>query len=269
MTDFPTKLDRRNIGLALGGGAVLGGAHIGVLQALKEKQIRIDYIAGTSIGALVSALYAFGVSCDEMRKMALDLDWLDVSGLSFSKFGILNNEKIGAMVRKLIGDATFSQANIPLAINATDIGTGSKVILRSGSVAKAVMASTAVPGVFIPVEIDGRKLVDGGVLENVPLTALQNMGAEYMIGVDLNASQKFEEPHNVIDVLINTVKTGLISATRLQTIKADLLMEPDLSAYNLYNPAKIAEIIDKGYEEAKTFLENSNKAIFARNQKEE
>ncbi|HDP97696.1 MAG TPA: patatin, partial [bacterium] len=168
---FRKKLKRKNkIGLALGGGAVLGAAHIGVLKAMEELDIPVHFVAGTSIGALVAALYAFGKDYKQIEKIAAELDWLDVSGLSLSQYGLLSNKKLGKIINKAIGDVDFEDARIPLAMIATDISHGKEVVLKQGNVATAVMASTCIPGIFIPVEIEGKLLVDGGVVENVPIS---------------------------------------------------------------------------------------------------
>jgi NTE family protein len=176
---------KKKIGLALGGGAVLGAAHIGVLKAIEEFNIPISYIAGTSIGAIISAFYAFGKNWEEMAILLKGLNWLDISRISLSQFGLLSNKKLGKLITDNLGDVSFDEACIPLAMIATDITSGEKVVLKSGNVAAAVMASSCIPGIFIPVEIDNRLLVDGELVENVPISPLKDMGANFIISVDL------------------------------------------------------------------------------------
>src|SRR6056297_3269101 len=140
------KLFRKNkIGLALGGGAVLGAAHVGVLKHLHEKQIKIDAIAGTSIGAFVASLYAFGKSPGEIEDIARELNWMDVSKLSLSQHGLLSNKKLGKTLHEVLGDVNIEDADIKLAMIATNISTGEKVVLEKGNLAKAVTASTCIP----------------------------------------------------------------------------------------------------------------------------
>jgi len=249
--------NNKNIGLALGGGAVLGAAHIGVLRALNEFNISISYIAGTSIGAFVAAFYAFGKSCEEIREMTKDLNWLDVSEISLSRYGLLSNKKLGEVITEGIGDVDFDQAAVPLAMIATDIATGEKVILREGRVSTAAMASTCLPGIFRPVEIDERLLVDGGIVENVPITPLQEMGADVIIAVDLLAKRTYKKPENIIEVLVNTFNYTLIAATKVQTEAADILIQPDVSSFNMINTNQVNDLIEAGYAEAKTMLENN------------
>lgn len=238
------------IGLALGGGAVLGAAHIGVLRALDEMGTRVKYVTGTSIGAFVGALYAGGLSWKEIETIALDLKWLDISRVRPSRFGLLSNEKLGSVIEKQLGELRFEDTEIPLAMVATDITTGEKVVLNKGGMATAVMASTCIPGLFAPVEINGRLLVDGGVVENVPLSPLPDMGAKFVIGVDLNARSERRRPQNIVEVLLNTFDFLLMNATRLQTRKADLLIEPDLSAFSMVDTDQVAELIEVGYNES-------------------
>lgn len=237
------------VGLALGGGAVLGAAHIGVLRALEELDIDVSFVAGTSIGALLSAFVAFGKGWEEIQEIVKDLNWLDVSGLSLSQFGLLSNRKLGGLITEHLGDVTFEEASIPLAMVATDIVSGEKVVLKEGSVAKAVMASTCIPGIFVPVEIGDRLLVDGGIVENVPVTPLQDMGAGMIIGVDLNAGYPRRKPKNIIEVLLRSFELTLKTATKMQTEKADILIEPDLSSFNMVDIAQKEELMKRGYLE--------------------
>ncbi len=243
------KLDKA-IGLALGGGAILGAAHIGVLKALQEKGIEIGSITGTSIGAFIAALYAFGIPPSEIEPIALELDWLSISGFSLSEFGFLSNEKLGETFVQAAGDVEFKDADIPLAVVATDIGAGKKVILTEGSVATAIMASSCVPGIFVPVEINGRLLVDGGLTENVPISPLREIGAELIVGVDLNANREYQKPDDIIDVLVNALDIAIDNATRIQTDEADVMISPQLADYTRTDIDKARQVIQEGYDAA-------------------
>ena len=249
------KIETKNIGLALGGGAVLGAAHIGVIRAIEENELPIKYVSGTSIGALVAALYAFGKNWEEIREISKDLNWLDLSGLSISKYGLLSNKKIGNIIFDHLGDVELEESKIPLSIIATDIAAGKRVVLNDGSVADAVMASTCIPGIFEPIEKDDQLLVDGGIMENVPLVSLTEMGANYKIGVDLNSKQSLVKPGNIVELMINTVHITLRNVTRFQTPKADLLISPDLSDFNYYQISQVPALIQKGYSESKKAID--------------
>ncbi|WP_109829672.1 patatin-like phospholipase family protein [Reichenbachiella versicolor] len=125
----------KKVGLALGGGAVLGAAHIGVIKALEEADIEVVKITGTSIGAFVASLYAFGKSCEEMEKIGLDLDWADIAKVKLSKNALFSNEKLGKLVSQYIGDRKIEESNIPLSLVATDVTNGEKVMLNKGTAA--------------------------------------------------------------------------------------------------------------------------------------
>lgn len=249
-----SPLYKKKRGLALGGGAVLGAAHIGVLKAIDEHRIHINRIAGTSIGAFVAAFVAFGKSWEEIREIASELKWMDITGLSLSRYALLSNEKLGELIVEHIGDRNIEDADIPLAMVAADIATGEKVVLDKGPVARAAMASTCIPGIFYPVEIDGRKLVDGGIVENVPVITLKSMGARKVIAVDLNARHAYGEPENILDVILNSFHYMMQAAATLQKEDADLLIEPDLSDFNRSNMDQVSDLMEKGYEDAKKAL---------------
>lgn len=246
--------DIKNIGLALGGGAVLGAAHIGVIRAIEESNIPVKYVSGTSIGAFVAALYSFGIHWEEMQEMALEMDWLDISGFTLSQYGLLSNKKIGRLLSNKLGDVQFKDAKIPLVIIATDIANGEKVSLSEGSVAEAVMASTCLPGIFEPVKKGDQLLIDGGIMENVPVLALEEKGADFVIGVDLYARHKFTRPGNMLEVLVNTINLSVKNTSKLQTKKADLLIMPELSAFNKYDTSQAPDLIKKGYLESKEII---------------
>ncbi|MFN2396703.1 MAG: patatin-like phospholipase family protein [Bacteroidales bacterium] len=244
----------KKIGLALGGGAVLGAAHIGVIRALEEMDVEISYVTGTSIGAFVGALYAFGYKSKDIEEIALKLNWMDISGLALFESGLLSNAKLGELLGENLGEKKIEDADIPLAVIATDIVNGDKVVLDNGPVAQAVMASTCIPGVFGPIEFDGKLLVDGGIIENIPIDTVKNMGADYTIGVDLNAKKAYLKPESIIDVIINSFHFILKAAAKYQTEDADLLITPDLSKFNMVSTDQIKDLIEQGYKDAKEQL---------------
>jgi NTE family protein len=236
--------------LALGGGAVLGAAHVGVLRALTELDITVSMISGTSIGAFIASLHAFGKSWQEIRDIVFDLDWLDMTSLALSQYGLLSNRKIAGIVCALLGDKNIEDAPIPLSIVATDIGTGKKVILAKGDVALAVMASSCIPGLFRPVTWEGSLLVDGMLMENVPVSPLVESGAESIVCVDLLARHAFKKPANIIDLLLNAFYSTITNMTALQIDVADLSILPDLSEFTLIDTAQIPDIMEAGYRAA-------------------
>jgi NTE family protein len=245
----------KEVGLALGGGAILGAAHVGALHAIDEFDIRVSHVSGTSIGAVAAAFLAFGKSWKEIHDIFCDLNWMDVSAISLSKYALLSNEKLGDLIIDHIGDKNLEDANIPISMVATDIVNGEKVILNRGPVAAAVMASTCIPGIFKPVEVDGQMLVDGGVVENVPIQTLRDMGPDYIIGVDLNARHKYGKPENILDVIMNSFHFLMQQSDKLQTQNADLLIKPDLSGFNRADVGQFDDLVEKGYTYARKTLE--------------
>ncbi len=243
------------IGLALGGGAVLGAAHVGVLKAFIESEIEIQALAGSSIGALIATLYAFGTDPDEIAALAKEMNWLDVSSFTFSKLGLLSNDKIGKLIRDKVGNKNIEDSPIPLAMIATNISSGGHVILNKGPLHQAVMASTCVPGLFKPVEIDGRLLVDGGLVENVPVSPLEKMGCRTIVGVDLNANREYQEPDDLVDVLLNAMDIAIDHSAQVQTREAELIIAPNMNAFSRTDAGAIDELIEEGYTAARTAID--------------
>jgi len=252
--------ETRKLGLALGGGATLGAAHIGVLKALEEMSIDVHCISGTSIGAYIAALYAFGVTPSAIEDEISGLNWLDISSFSLVKlkFGLLSNDKLGDSVKKLLGDVRVEDAPTPLAIVATDIVEGKKAVLTEGSISQAVMASTCVPGIFAPVEIGDQMLVDGGLVENVPISPLQDLGATLTVGVDLSAERAYRKPDDLIDVLINAIDIAIDNATRLQTSKAEIVIKPELGVYSRTHSDQVGELVEAGFKACRAAIDTSD-----------
>ena len=189
----------KKVGLALGGGGARGYAHIGVLKILLRAGIPIDCIAGTSMGAIVAAAYAAGMPIEELENLVLQLRRKRViarlADVSISLRGLVEGKRLRAALTDQMGlEKTFDQLRLPVAIVATELAYRRQVILKSGSVIDAAMASSAFPGVLPPVEIDGRLLCDGGMINNVPTDAARGLGAEVLIAVDVMPAIGLETP---------------------------------------------------------------------------
>ncbi|HTG02215.1 MAG TPA: patatin-like phospholipase family protein [Nitrospirota bacterium] len=237
----------RRLGLALSGGATRGLAHIGVLQAFEDSNVKPEYLSGTSIGAFAAALYAFGVPLREIRLIAQGMAPLKVSKLSLSKLALFSNEELGRLIQARIGKARIEESLIPLAIMTVDIGTGKKVVLRSGEVAPAVMASNALPGLYRPITIDGMLLVDGGIAEDVPVSPLRPMGADLIAAVNLSAERRYSRPNDIIDIILNAIDIAIDENTKQQVRQADVLIEPQLSHFARLDVSRIDDLIAEGY----------------------
>ena len=175
----------RSLGVALGGGGMKGWAHLGVISVLERYGLHPDVVSATSAGALIGAFWAAGYSVDEMRQLMREQRTNRMFTVRFDGVGLFSQDGLRAYLEAHLGDRTFADLPIPLRVIATDLETGREVILRSGRVVDALLASSAMPGVFAPVEIDGQLLVDGGLMNNVPVSALVHAGARHTLAVQL------------------------------------------------------------------------------------
>ena len=183
----------KNIGLALGSGSARGWSHIGVLRALVEAGIEIRYVVGTSIGSLVGAAYALN-KMDVLEDIARQLDWKQIVSfldVTFPRSGLIDGEKITDFFRSHVREINIEELPLRYCAVATDLATGREVVLNEGDLIEAIRASISVPGIFTPVKKNGGFLVDGGLVNPVPVSAVRKMGADYVIAVDLN--------HDIID----------------------------------------------------------------------
>lgn len=264
-SDDPQAGDRngRALGLALGGGAVLGFAHIGLLEALDEADIRIDRIAGTSAGAIAAALYAFGVKPERAMELLSPLTWRKISGFSRNSMGLLSNEPVAELLGDELGDVRIENASIPLAIVAADIHTGERVVLTDGPLDKAVRASAAIPGIYTPVEIDDRVLVDGGIVENVPVQAVRDLGADVVVAATLGDALDFDKVRTLLGVLTNAFLITVNTATRLalELERADVVIEPDLEPHNHWDMKQRNALLEKGHQAGDEAVPELRKAL--------
>lgn len=178
-------LGRKRVGLALGGGGARGMAHVGVIRVLEREGIPIDCVAGTSAGSMVGAAYAAGLRADDLLEVALQLSWKNILRLVWPRQGFVSFARLESHMVDLVGDLTFADLDIPYAAVTADLATGEQVVLTEGRVAPAVRASCSVPGIVTPVEIDGRLLVDGGIVNNLPISVARSLGADVVIAVGL------------------------------------------------------------------------------------
>ena len=202
---------RKRVGLALGGGAARGFAHVGVIGVLDREGIPIDLIAGTSAGSLVGAAYAAGLRSQELLELALNLRWRDIGRPVWRRRGFVSFEKLERWLIDTLGDLTFADLRIPYAAVAAELATAEQVVLQRGRLARAVRASCSVPGIVVPVEIDGRLLSDGGVINNLPISVVRELGADIVISVGLG-SPPGRVPRNALQMGVAAVDCLLIHA---------------------------------------------------------
>ena len=240
----------RTLGLALSGGAVLGCAHIGVLQAFDEAGIEVTHLAGTSMGALVASLYAGGMSGKEIAGITEVLRWPHVTRPSPSRLGLLSQDKLRKTLKAHVGDIRIEDARIPLAMVTTDISSGEKVVLSKGDLALAACASACFPGIFIPVEWEGRLLVDGGLVENLPLSPLRSWEVDRIIGVDAYLGMTFQRPTRMLNLIKNAVDIVLAQASQKGVGNVDVLIAPDLKAFSSTDLKDAPGLVEAGYRAA-------------------
>ena len=257
------KIFNTKVGLALGGGGAKGVAHIGVLKALEDAKVRPDFIAGTSVGAMVAAMYAFNVSIDTITNIARDLTLSQITTFKLNKTGFFTADPLKEILAEYLGEANIEDASIPLAIVATDLKKGEEVIFTHGPLADAVCASASIPGVYIPMKMGERTLVDGGIVQSVPVGAVKDMGAGVIIASQLGGVGVYEEPKNVLDVMRNAFDIALSRRTREEVKEADLVIAMDLRDFSIAdNTERYDELFTIGYDTATKEL---NKMAWYRN----
>lgn len=238
---------RPRIGLALGGGFARGLAHIGVLKVLEEEQIPVDFLAGTSVGSVIGAGYASGISAKELEEIASLVRFRDFSRWTFSRFGLFSNDKMAIFLNKILRSKTFEELRIPLAVAATDIITGEPAVFTSGDLVEPVRASCAYPGMFLPVNINGQVLVDGLLGHAVPAMPLREMGAERVISVHLAAHWvKPYGPRHVFDVIGQCFSIAQDRMCGPWRAASDLVLEPAIGEFGYDDFARALELVRAG-----------------------
>ncbi len=246
---FKKKLKRDRIGLVLGGGGARGFVQIGALKAFYEKSIDFDMCVGTSVGSIVGALYCAGLEPDELERVADKIDVADFHGKILFKSD--DPRKIGAVVRNLIGDAKIEDLPKKFAAVATDLKTGKRVVLDSGSVADAVSASSAYPIVYSPINIGGQNLVDGGLVDNIPSDVCRMLGAKKTVVVDVNSARcSGTDSLALFDVLKAVFSIMSANSSTSGLMDADLVIAPDTAAFSATSKLGYREMIEIGYSAA-------------------
>jgi NTE family protein len=223
---------RLTLGVALGGGFARGIAHIGVLKVLEEENIPVDYVAGTSVGAIIGATYCCGMTAAELAEMAGTLRLADFARLTLSRYGFYNSDRMLRLFSRVLKCHTFEELKIPLAITTTEYRTGEAVVFTEGMLADPIRASCAYPGMFAPVEIDGRSYIDGMLAYGVPTTPLRKMGAERVIGIYLSAHWNNARPPRHAFEVIGQCFSIAQSKLRESWMKdANLVIEPNVAGF--------------------------------------
>src|SRR5215211_6212313 len=239
------------LGLALSGGAARGMAHVGVLRALLENNIRIDCVAGTSAGSMVGGAFASGMSVDEIAEFGRSLRWRDIGRVTMSRLGVQSNERLEQYLRARMPVAKFEELRMPFAAVATELKTGAAVVMRDrGDVPFAIRASCAIPGWYVPVmDEKGRQLVDGGLVAVVPVSVTRSLGADIVIAVDVNREgAKFLGPtSSVLGVLLQSMLVVQKTASSYQLQMSDLVISPKVGHIRWDEMGRAEELMELGY----------------------
>ena len=241
------------IGLALSGGGARGNAHVGVLRALAENNIRIDCIAGTSSGSIVGGAFAAGLSLDEIEALGRKLRWRHIGRVTMSRQGVQSNARMETYLRARLPVSRFEDLSIPFAAVATDLNTGSAVVMRDrGDVPFAIRASCTIPGWYVPVKDEhGRQLVDGGLVAVIPSVAARALGADIVIAVDVNADGATffgASTGSILGVMLQSLLVVQKSASQLQVDAADLVIRPKTARIRWDQVRRSDELFAAGYQ---------------------
>lgn len=235
------------IGLALGGGFARGIAHVGVLKVLEEEGIPVRMIAGTSVGALIGAAYCSGVTIAELEEVAYKVRFTTFARWTLSRYGFATNDRMVSFLTRTLKVQTFEELRIPLGVTATDFNTGEGMVFTSGSIIDPVRASCAYPGMFLPVEIRGRWLVDGMLSNPVPTRPLRAMGAERVLAVQLKGQwSKTTAPRHLFDVIGQSFAIAQDMMSSVWRSAADLVIEPDVAGFDYDDFKRAGELIRVG-----------------------
>lgn len=261
--EAPKALKPPRIGLALGGGAARGFAHIGVIQVLEEAGIRPDLVVGTSAGSLVAAMYASGKSGAELARIALAMDESAITDWSFPGRGLIRGEALARYVREQTGGRAIELLPMSLGVVATDLDNGQAVLFQRGDPGIAVRASSAVPAVFQPVKIGTREYVDGGLVSPVPVRFARQMGAELVVAVDISNSPEGAPTGDMMRLLLQTFAIMGRSINTFELKDADVVMRPRLTGFSGADFTQRKQTIEAGREAALALLPQLRQRIAA------
>jgi NTE family protein len=235
------------IGVALGGGFARGLAHIGVLKVLEEEGIPIRMIAGTSVGAIMGAAYCSGLTIEELKEVAHKVRFTTFARWTLSRYGFATNDRMIPFLARTLKVQTFEELRVPLGVVATDFNTGKGVVFTSGPIVDPVRASCAYPGMFLPVEIRGRCLVDGMLSHPIPTRPLREMGAERVLAVHLRGQwSKTSAPRHFFDVIGQSFAIAQDMTSSLWRSAADVVIEPDVAGFDYDDFKRAGELIRVG-----------------------
>lgn len=255
------------IGLALGGGMARGCAHVGVLREFERQKIPIDLLVGTSVGSLIGGAYAAGLSPDQIEQLALKIRWSDLGRPTVSLLGFYNSERTEDYVRKNFPITEFEKTRLPFGAVATDIQNGKMVVFTEGSLPLAIRASCAMPVFYTPVMVNGRMMVDGGLVGHIPASVTRVMGADIVVAVDVNSQHlPIPPPTNLFTIMSQSLSVMGRSAVNYLYADADVVVRPQIENVRPDDLSKAAEMISAGEEAAQRVIPKLRRLLEPRKQ---
>lgn len=244
----PAPKREPKVALVLGGGSAKGFAHVGVIRVLEQEKIPIDMIIGTSVGSLIGSIYASNPDGFQLEWLAFKIEKNDILDFSivYSKMGPVQGAKLESFVEQNVKAKRIEDTRIPFFPIATDLNTGETVTLEKGSMAKAIHASCAIPGIFVPVTFDKRMLVDGGITDNVACDIARNKGADIIIGVSLQKDVKNYQIDSAIDVIAQSINIMMRETSKPKLACADVIIEPDVHGVSLFDFSQKKMMMEEG-----------------------
>jgi NTE family protein len=265
LTEPPPQVPEPKVALVLGGGAARGFAHIGVIRVLEQERIPVDLVVGTSVGSLIAAIYASDRDSFELEWTAFQLEKDDIFDFGLVNavmgMGYARGEKLETFVKEKVKQADIEQLAIPFAAVATDLNWGGRVVLDRGSIAKAVRASSAIPGVFEPVLHQGKLLVDGGVVDNIAIDVARAKGADVVVAVDISENIGNTNIRNLVDVVVQSM--NIMFAENVSKLRgaADVLVEPKVGDVGTLDFTQKKRCMQAGIEAARKAMPRIRAAI--------
>ncbi len=261
----PPSKQKLIIGLALGGGATKGFAHIGVIKALIENGIYPDVIAGTSAGSLVGSLYAYGYTPQQLERIAYKMDEISLADFTLSNNGVVKGIKLQNFVNREIKNTPMQKLKMPFIAVATDLDSGNGIGFNSGDTGLAVRASCSIPNVFIPVKIGNHRYVDGGLSAPVPVSYVKSYGANFIIAVDISAKPNNTKARDFFSNFDQTINIMSVRLLKEQLTQANIVIAPDTSNLSSFAFDQKKQAIDLGYKATITMMPQIKAAINKRN----
>jgi NTE family protein len=250
------------IALVLGGGSAKGFAHVGVIRVLEQEKIPIHMVVGTSVGSLIGGMYAANPDSFQLEWMAFKIDRNDILDFTIvPKMGLVQGVRLEGFVEQNVKTKKVEDTKIPFYPIATDLSTGETVTLEKGSLAKAIRASSSIPGIFVPVSFGNRTLVDGGVTDNVACDIAKVKGADIIIAVNLQKDVKNNQIDSLLDIIGQSVSIMMKEASKSKLACADVIIEPDTKGVSMFDFSQKKQLMEEGIKAAKQAMPKVKEAI--------